>query len=181
MQKIENIKEFVDAKLAAGTKTFYATKVAVVQARTGKIGEKIRTQMKDGHIETENTIKTDDEMIIRNPSGEEYIISGERFRERYITKPLDKLGKWAMYQSLVIPQELMWLDNDVEFVAPWGTPMSVKGGGVLNITNRATGDIYGIEKNALLETYRFCDKDGNIINGGLLNEVQKRSRISGRV
>lgn len=52
----------------------------------------------------------------------------------------------------------------MEFKAPWGEDMSIKAGGVLNITGRETGDIYGIQRKEFNETYGPCDKNGTIID-----------------
>ena len=60
-------------------------------------------------------------------------------------------------------QEFLFLKEDVEFIAPWGEKMSVKKGGVLSISGRGTGDIYGIQRDEFNKTYKPCDKNGNII------------------
>ena len=82
-----NPKEYVEMRLAAGDKPQLYAKTARVKARLGIVGEEIVTKMADGHVETVNTVKTADDMVVTNPTGEEYIISGETFRKRYEKDP----------------------------------------------------------------------------------------------
>ena len=55
------------------------------------------------------------------------------------------------------------MKEDVQFKAPWGEDMDIKSGGVLNITGRESGDIYGIQRKEFNQTYAMCDKQGTPI------------------
>ena len=154
MIKVENIKLYIQEQKNKGAETFWAMKTAPVHARSGIIGEEIITQMADGHIETTNKIKGDDEIVITNPDNEQYIISAKKFVERYDIR--------GQYRPKAIPQLFIITKQDIEFIAPWNEVMSIKAGGVLNITQFETGDIYGIQENEFFKTYTACDKDGNV-------------------
>ena len=41
-----------------------------------------------------------------------------------------------------------------------GEKMSIKAGGMLNISGKDTGDIYGIQKQEFHQTYAPCDENG---------------------
>lgn len=155
-----NPKEYVEMRLSAGDKPLLYAKTARVMARVGIVGEKIVTKMSDGHIETTNTVKSEGDMVITNPTGEEYIISAEIFAKRYEIDPANQ----KLYRPKGGAQQFLFLKEDVEFIAPWGEKQSVKKGGVLSISGRDSGDIYGIQRKEFLETYAPCDKNGNIIN-----------------
>ena len=106
-------------------------KDVTVTARLATAGEEIVTQMKDGHVETTNTAN-DGDVIIRNPSGEEYIIGGAKFAQRYAGA--ERLSAtYGDFKAAGQPTPCVRLTEDVEFTAPWGTPMQIKKGGVLVI------------------------------------------------
>ncbi|AXH72543.1 MAG: RyR domain protein [Caudoviricetes sp.] len=66
------------------TKLFWK-KTAEVTARKAIPGEVIVTIMKNGHIETNNTAKLN-QIVVKNPNGEEYIIDEQKFTEKYTRK-----------------------------------------------------------------------------------------------
>ncbi len=154
-----NPLDYVNQKLANGIKPQLYAKTARITARPGKIGEEVITRMAGGYQETKNTVKEAGDMIARNPSGEEYIIPAKTFAKKYEIDPSNP----KLYRPKGGAQEFLFLQEDVEFKAPWGEEMSIKAGGVLNITDRATGDIYGIQRKEFNETYGPCDKNGTII------------------
>ena len=132
----------------------YYAKRAWISARPGKVGEEIVTVMKDNHKETKNTVKNEGDMVVTNPSGEQYIIEAKTFAKKYEIDPHNP----ERYRPIGGLQEFMILKENVMFEAPWGEQMMIKKGGALNVTNM--DDIYGIQQSEFLETYVPCDKDG---------------------
>ena len=57
-------------------------KFGLVKARPAVVGEKLTTTLEDGVKETVNKAKVGD-WVVTNPSGEQYIISEEKFFGRY--------------------------------------------------------------------------------------------------
>ena len=50
--------------------------------------------------------------------------------------------------------------------------MDIKSGGVLNITGRESGDIYGIQRKEFNQTYAMCDKQGTPIRMPTMQHVK---------
>lgn len=138
-------------------------KSAKVKARKAVPGETIVTIMKDGHEETTNTAK-ENQMVVKNPDGEEYIIDNKKFNDRYKLFSNKVENKFKTYIPVSDPIRPYFLEEDenVEFDAPWGETMKIKGGGV--IINNGPNDIYGIQKNEFYSTYSKCDKDGKFLD-----------------
>ena len=132
----------------------YYAKRAWISARPGKVGEEIVTVMKDNHKETKNTVKNEGDMVVTNPSGEQYIIEAKTFAKKYEIDPHNP----ERYRPIGGLQEFMILKENVMFEAPWGEQMMIKKGGALNVTNM--DEIYGIQQSEFNETYVPCDKDG---------------------
>jgi len=153
---ISNIQEYVSEQLETGLKPQLYAKTARIQARKGFPGEEIITIMKDGHTETKNIVKKGD-MVVTNPDGEQYIISGDTFSKKYEIDPNNP----KQYRPKGGAQEFIPVQEDITFTAPWGEEMNIKKGGMLNISGRETGDIYGIQKDEFEKTYARCDKNGN--------------------
>lgn len=127
-----------------------ARKIGKVKAREGVVGEKIATILKSGLIETYNSVHNDiyldkNDMVITNPTSEEYVISYKNFLKSY--KKL-KGNTYVPKKNLKIIVELK---NNVTFMAPWQELMKIKKGGFLVINNQ--DDIYGIAKEEFEETY----------------------------
>lgn len=126
-----------------GSKT--ALKAAKVSAEFVEAGTKVDTIMKDGHVETTNTAPEGGAMKVTNPSGEQYMVSPEKFASRYA---LDVDGNYAPIAS---PVQVKQLEENVAFKAPWGEEMRIKAGDVL--VNGGPGDVYGIQPEEFAETY----------------------------
>ena len=155
MPYVSDIYAYVMQKLNDGAITQRYIKTVKIQARKGILGEEIVTKMSNGHIETKSVVKTEGDMIITNPSGEQYRISAEMFEKRY-TPDTEKAG-W--YFSKPVPQTMMFIDEDISFKAHWGEDMHIKAGGVLNITDMERGEIYGIQLPEFKETYVLHKED----------------------
>ena len=168
MVKVSDIKAYVNSKMAEGQKTHLYAKTARITAREGKVGEEIVTRMADGHEETRNTVKAEGDMVAKNPNGEEYIIDAKTFAKKYEVDPANP----KQYRPKGGAQEFLFLQEDVQFTAPWGEEMDIKAGGVLNVTGRDSGDIYGIQRKEFNQTYAMCDKQGNILPSPMMQKVR---------
>ncbi len=156
MVEVSDIKAYVEERLAEGQKPQLYAKTARIKAREGVVGEEIVTKMADGHTETTNSVKAEGDMVATNPSGEQYIIDAATFKKKYEVDPANP----QQYRPKGGAQQFLFLKEDVQFTAPWGEKMDIKAGGVLNITGRESGDIYGIQRKEFNETYAMCDKNG---------------------
>lgn len=177
--KIEDMKQYVEQQLDAGVKPDFYAKTARITAREGIVGEEIVTRMKDGHEETKNTVKEEGDMVVRNPNGEEYIIDAKTFAKKYEKDPSNP----EQYRPKGGAQLFIPVREDIEFKAPWGEEMSIKSGGMLNISGRETGDIYGIQKEEFYQTYAPSDENGNIKKRSLdeyLKDCSQKTTVSGQ-
>lgn len=135
------------------------SKAVQVVARLAVPGEKITTMTagengNDFH-ETVNTAK-DNQVVITNPGGEQYIIDKAKFESRYDAASLGNENK--TYNAKAVPTQCIKLDEGVEFTAPWGEKMSIQKGGVLVLGGGT--DIYGIQPKEFADTYKPCDETG---------------------
>lgn len=135
-------------------------KNVVVFARPAKEGEEIFTITHGGHEETRNTA-TADQMVVRNPGGEEYLIGAAKFGSRYDPEDGDAPNGYRRYRAVGGPVSCVRLTENVIFMAPWGSEMRIQAGGVL--VNGGPGDVYGIQPGEFSATYRRCTEDGSFI------------------
>jgi hypothetical protein len=92
-------------------------KTARVRIRPAVPGEQIKTVLANG---TEETVKTagDNDVVITNPTGEEYIVDAEKAASRY--KPTEEDGVFqAIGTSRILPNPT---GGPIEITAPWGEP-----------------------------------------------------------
>ncbi len=135
-----------------------------VLARPARAGEAIATVTSDG-LETQNTAGEDSYVIAnRTQAGEQYIIGGEKFRQRYQkVRPIDE--DWALYkptgriQGLEMTVERLQrlgLPQELHFIAPWGEPMALKANDYLATTFNYN-EVYRIARQEFFETYRAVE------------------------
>ena len=140
----------------------YYKKTAQVTARKAVPGEVIYTITSDNHEETKNIAKAN-QMVVQNPDGEEYIIDIDKFKSRY-TRATDEISNgYILYDPISYPVRPYFLNKDenVQFIAPWGSIMKIRGGGVL--IDNGPDDIYGIQPDEFRSTYSPCDAEGNLL------------------
>lgn len=90
-----------------------------VQARPAVEGEQIATKLANGSHETTHTAKAG-AWVMTNPSGEQYIISKEKFFDRY--EPTDAAGIYrARGYCRAIPNPF---GKPIEIMASWGAPQT---------------------------------------------------------
>ncbi len=126
-----------------------ARKCARVRARPAIREEQIASEMDDGFRETTNTARPGD-YIVENPGGEEYVMSGDEFEQRYRKTDVEDV-----YEPTSAPVRVVTLDENVRFDAPWGEEMRIRAGGVL-IAN-SPDEIYGIQREEFDKTYEYVD------------------------
>lgn len=92
-------------------------KKGIVRMRKAVPGETVATIMEDGRIETSNAAGEND-VIITNPGGEEYIISADKAAKRY--EPTEEEGVYratGMCRAFKNPT-----GSEIQIMAPWGEP-----------------------------------------------------------
>lgn len=112
-------REHVDLSTEEYTEKFAAAplfaKKAIVKIRPATPGEKLETKLADGTVETVNTAG-ENQVVVTNPGGEEYIIDAEKAQGRY--EETEEPGVFRAKGMARI------LDNptggDVSVTAPWG-------------------------------------------------------------
>lgn len=145
--------EALDTSNVDWSKAAWAQKTASVTAEKVAPGTVLQTVMANGHVETTKTAGPDGGYKTKNPSGEEYIVEPKTFEKRY-----DPAGPENEYRPKFAPVQVLPLDRDVSFKAPWGEDMFIKAGGML--VNGGGKDIYGIQKEEFAATYSVVSGPG---------------------
>lgn len=124
-------------------------KTAKVLARQAIPGEVIETMI-DGRLETRKEAG-DNEMVVKNPGGEVYLVSKETFHSKYELLEDSSESDWRTYQA---KGEIWALPNTfgrpIEIQAPWG-PMY--GDENCWLVMNSEGDAYLLADEAKNETY----------------------------
>ena len=147
-------------------------KTASVMMRPAIPGEKIVTIMKNGHVETTNVAK-EDQVVIKNPSGELYVINGNTFNKKYDIPENPEIDQDGFMKATAKggPVYGVRTPEAVEFDAPWGEKMKILPDGI--IVNAGENDIYGIQFNEFCETYKPCDATGHVYSHAELAKVSE--------
>ena len=152
---IENLDLYAKT-LMANQKIITAKKDCKVEVRKVQLGEVVDTRPRtevDGKIytfsETKRVVDESkaDNIAVTNPDGEEYILTPQKFKERYtVNKKGNIVSKGQPQEFVVVPDDIIITPTT------WGgdTQVICKGG-VLNVTN--FNDIYGITNVAFKRTY----------------------------
>ncbi len=150
----EVVELYKDAEYQGSVREFQ--KFGIVMARTAIEGEVVITMI-NGVEETRKTAGPND-MVVRNPGQEEYIISSDKFRQRYtLNQDMYPGLVWVQYKAIGRCWAFMYTGDAFEFEAPWGEAMKVEPGDMIAITDpKNLDDIYRIEKTAFAETYRLA-------------------------
>ncbi len=135
-----------------------------IKAREAREGEIIITITQDG-IETKNRAKSGD-FIVENQTNakEQYIVSREKFRQRYI---VDKKhdNEWSIFKPIgrIIAIQLtdkiiyeLGLKREFNIMASWGEKMVVKQGDML-VVPLDFSEVYRIAKQEFSETYAIAN------------------------
>jgi hypothetical protein len=150
------------------------SKFGSVLFRQAKISETIITKTPDGRVETTNTANAGD-FIVRNPTGEEYVLTPQKFAPRYsisrhaatITLPhgeyIEATPKGRCLAVILTSDIIKQLHipmndkNEFCFIADWGEAMIAVEGDMLccpvNDNGHVGNEVYRIEKTAFSKTY----------------------------
>lgn len=144
-------KMFRDAQ-AKGEVDFFVKK-GVVKAREVKSSETVETFI-GTEKETVNTAKPGD-FIVCGERGERYVVTGEKFKERYEVVD-DTEGIYKAIGSCYAFK----IGNDVKsftFTAPWGEEMICNPGDYIattDVNDPDLKDVYRIERSVFIVTYQ---------------------------
>ena len=142
----EAMDKFLPLIKKSGQKYVKFTKV---RARPAKVGEMIETITSDGK-ETQNKAKEGDYVVTNlGGSGEEYILSGQKLRDRY-----DEIGD-SIFQAKGSCMALQYNGEPTEFIASWGEPMVLKPGDLICTPLPSMDEVYRIALAEFLNTYRI--------------------------
>jgi hypothetical protein len=119
----------------------YAKK-GVVSARQTTEREEVRTTLANGTEETVNVAEEGD-VVVTNPSGEQYVLKPDNFAKRYETT--DEEGVFrakGMARAFQNPT-----GGDIEIMAPWGEPQYGDADCMLaTVFDPATPDVIGADR-----------------------------------
>lgn len=140
--------------LAALAAASVFNKQGTVLARKAVTGEKVATVLGSGAKETDNTAQMGD-WIVTNPSGEQYIISDQKFTSRY--EPTDKEGEYKAKGSCRAIKNPF--REPIEIMASWGSPQTGDENCMIADTcdpdgSNMGGEPYLIDSIAFAETYK---------------------------
>lgn len=139
-------------KMIADNNVLKYKKFGTIKAKLAKDGDVINTIIK-GEKETETTTKEGD-VIIFGILGERYVINKETFKKRYLGMPLTK--SYQIYDSIGKTYAALWEDSNEEFIDSWGEDMIINTGDYLcSPTKKPNGQIYRIQKDAFIKTYKL--------------------------
>lgn len=152
---LDNPKQFL---LENAEKALVGSKIANIKARQGRVGEKVKTIMKNGHFETTNYVSYDPatgmpDWIVTQTTGEEMIVVDSKFNNLYEVpknyKEGDDLKPSGKYRPMIK------VDQNIAIRASWGALQYVKAGGVLVAIDG--NDIYGIQQYEFENSYKIIE------------------------
>jgi len=162
MTTIQQIHESTKVKTQAdmiaqlkGETTVVYKKSGTFDARKGKVGERITTVI-DGEEETQNTVGEDD-VVVKGPKGEMYVISSKKFNRRYeVDKELG--NEFQSYKTKGLIRAFEYTGSPFKFVAGWHEVMICKEGDFLatpisDADDTKVPEVYRIERSVFDETY----------------------------
>ncbi len=124
-----------------------------VKARPAVPGERVTTTLANGANETVNTANEGD-WVVTNPSGEQYIVSGQKFFGRY--EATDETGAYSAKGHCRAVRNPF--GRPIEIVASWGEPQTGDENCMVADTCDAEGKVDGepylIEAKAFAETHK---------------------------
>lgn len=101
-------------------------------------------------IETKNIAKPGD-YILTGLSGERYVLTPEKFNDRY--EIVDAMAIPKTEQRLAVQWDL----DPVEFIADWGEPMVCLTDDYL-ISPIDMSEVYRVKESEFIKTYELCEK-----------------------
>lgn len=125
-------------------------------ARRGVVGEHVVTEI-NGVVETTNTVGPD-EVVLRGPAGELYVVSEAKFRDRYEAEGLDIPENFLPFKAKGMIRAVEYIGDSFEFMASWGEKMICDSGDYLACPVKSKADfivteVYRIERSVFAQTY----------------------------
>ena len=172
----EEIGTYVEEITQNGAESFYAYKSAPVLARSGEVGEVIKTQLVtfvDGReyilSEEENVVKqrtvktaegeaTMNDIVVTNhnsTSNEEYIVKAEKFLKTYKYIGSKRLDHKDVFEPVYDSRLLTQVPENVIIMTSWGAPAVCLAGSYIVTYDSASNDYNTIEKGAFDSTYTY--------------------------
>ena len=124
-------------------------KNAEVKARQATTREEIETA-----LDATRSVAEPGDWIVTNPGGEVYRVKDETFKKAY--KP--KEGEEGTFVALGVPVKAVQVNEDIAFMAPWGSEQGVRSGGYV-VERQDNKERYGIEKAAFDSTYEAIEEE----------------------
>jgi hypothetical protein len=152
--KVKNQTE-MKADMGDRKDTVVYKKSGTFDARNGKVGERIVTEI-DGEEETQKTVGEND-VVIKGPKGELYVVSVKKFNERYeVDKELT--DEFQPYKATGLIRAYEYAGKPFKFVASWDEEMICNAGDFLasplsNVDDEEIREVYRIEKSVFADTY----------------------------
>jgi hypothetical protein len=133
-------------------------KQGMVTARMAQAGEQITTKLTGDKTETVNTAAAGD-WVVTNPSGEQYIISEQKFLARYERVDLAASVYSAKGYCRAIQNPF---GEPIEIMASWGSPQNGDANCMIADTcdsnGSCDGEPYLIDSNSFSQTYKEVKK-----------------------
>lgn len=129
-------------------------KFGTVLMKLPNIGEKIDTII-ESKKETTNIAKAGD-VLIKGAKGELYLIDSKKAESRYrFAKSKLSTEDWITAEAVGLCWATKYIGKPATFIAPWGEKMAIVSGDYLaSPVEQYNDDIYRIEREAFLKTYR---------------------------
>ena len=124
-------------------------KNAEVRARQATTREEIETA-----LDATQSVAEPGDWIVTNPGGEVYRVKDETFKNAYRPKE----GEEGTFVALGVPVKAVQVNEDIAFMAPWGSEQGVRSGGYI-VERLDNKERYGIEKAAFESTYEAIEEE----------------------
>ena len=155
---VEDLDSFVRDLLAKTNIVLVAEKNCLVSTRDAQLGELVDTRPRTNinnkiycFSEAKRTVNDANQIIVKNPDGEEYLMSYEKFFQRYSKQDEGWVSKGEPQKFVVVHKNIVIQPKN------WGGEKQyICNGGLLNITDK--NDIYGITNHAFDNTYKITKK-----------------------
>lgn len=150
-EKILTQENMIEKFYANQSKVKLYKKITKVKAKLAKEGDKLKTII-NGEVETVNTAKKYD-LLVEGIDGEQYFVNIEKFLDRYIVNEVFT-QKFQKCQAKGHCYAYEFDGEDTIFIAPWNEEMIVKKGDFLATPDENVNEVYRIERNVFIKTYK---------------------------
>ncbi len=133
----------------------WAKKTESVRAERAVPGEMIETRV-NGFVLTVN-IAQEGNWKITTSQGDQYFLSGQKFKERYQPTPNSE----GFYSPIPRLTKMLLIKEPIRLRAPWGAMQYVPAGSVL--VYLGPGDVYAIHRDNFNASYVRTDAQGNVL------------------